>query len=92
MFPSQQNLQWIRSFEDAAVEHTQNGFSRAIRAKLAPLATVDGGLQLQSIHAAGDGTRKMVFRLANGPAAGGQVRQDDGGGGGQEPGSGAGGG
>lgn len=37
------------------------------------LATVDGGLLLQSIHSAADGTRKMVFQIAHGPAAGGQV-------------------
>jgi hypothetical protein len=49
------------------------------RAKVAGLATVDGGLVLQSIHAAADGTRKMVFKLANGPAAGGQVGQRVGG-------------
>ena len=47
---------------------------------MAGLATVDGGLILQSIHAAADGTRKMVFKLANGPAAGGQVWRALGGG------------
>jgi hypothetical protein len=50
------------------------------RAKVAGLATVDGGPVLQSIHAAADGTRKMVFKLANGPAAGGQVGCSVGGG------------
>lgn len=44
------------------------------RAKFAGLATIDGGLLLQSIHSAADGTRKMVFKVAHGPAAGGQVR------------------
>lgn len=45
----------------------------ARRERFAPLATVDGGLQLQSMHTAADGTRKLVFKLAHGPAAGGQV-------------------
>lgn len=40
---------------------------------MAGLATLDGGLQLQSIHAASDGTRKLVFKVVDGPAAGGQV-------------------
>lgn len=46
----------------------------ACREKCAGLATIDGGLLLQSIHSAADGTRKMVFKVAHGPAAGGQVR------------------
>jgi len=46
----------------------------ACREKCASLATIDGGLLLQSIHSAADGTRKMVFKVAHGPAAGGQVR------------------
>ena len=35
----------------------------ACRAKLEPIATVDGGLELQQVHSAADGTRKLVFRL-----------------------------
>eukprot|EP00887_Chlorella_sp_A99_P001273 scaffold14.g1273.t1 len=50
-----------------------NGFSAAFREKLAPLATLDAGLELQSLHAAADGTLKLVFKLRSGPAAGGQV-------------------
>ena len=65
--------QWVRSLEEAGVERVQNGFSRAFRDKVAALATLDAGLRLHSIHSAADGTRKMVFRLAHGPAAGGQV-------------------
>lgn len=64
---------WIRSLEDAAAGRAQNGFSAAFLDKVRGLATVDGGLLLQSIYTAADGTRKMVFKLANGPAAGGQV-------------------
>jgi 23S rRNA (adenine2503-C2)-methyltransferase len=65
--------QWVRSLEDAAAEHVQNGFSRAFLLKATPLATLDAGLRLQSVARAADGTRKMVFGLAFGPAAGGQV-------------------
>jgi 23S rRNA (adenine2503-C2)-methyltransferase len=67
--------QWVRSLDDAAVERVQNGFSAAFRAKVAGLVTLDAGLELQSVHTAADGTRKMVFRLAHGPAAGGQVKR-----------------
>ncbi|KAI7844767.1 hypothetical protein COHA_001649 [Chlorella ohadii] len=68
------DCKWIRSLEDAAVDKgVQSGFSRAFREKCAGLATIDGGLLLQSIHSAADGTRKMVFKVAHGPAAGGQV-------------------
>lgn len=64
---------WVRSLDEAAVEQVQNGFSRAFREKLGVLATLDAGLALQAVHTAADGTRKMVFRLEQGPAAGGQV-------------------
>jgi hypothetical protein len=64
---------WLRSLEDAPAGSVQNGFSDAFRAKAAPLATLDGGLELASVAAAADGTRKLVFRLTSGPGAGGQV-------------------
>ena len=41
---------------------------------MAPLATLDGGLALQEMRTAADGTRKLVFKLTHGPAAGGQAR------------------
>lgn len=63
---------WIRGLDDAPAP-VQNGFSAAFREKLAPLATLDAGLELQSLHAAADGTLKLVFKLRSGPAAGGQV-------------------
>ena len=40
------------------------------------LATLDGGLELSSVHTAGDGTRKLIFRLTQGPGEGGQVRSE----------------
>lgn len=64
---------WVRSLEDAAAARVQNGFSAAFLRKAAPLATLDAGLRLQSVARASDGTRKLVFGLAFGPAAGGQV-------------------
>lgn len=64
---------WIRSLDDAPADTAQNGFSAGFRAKVAPLATLDGGLELLSEHRAADGTRKLVFKLTAGPGAGGQV-------------------
>ena len=67
------DCRWIRELDDAPAP-LQNGFSAAFREKLRPLATLDAGLDLQSVTTAADGTRKLVFRLRSGPAAGGQVR------------------
>ena len=36
-------------------------------------ASVDGGLALERVHTAADGTRKLVFRLISGPAVGATV-------------------
>ncbi|MEW5297772.1 MAG: hypothetical protein WDW36_000956 [Sanguina aurantia] len=38
-----------------------------------PLVTLDGGLKLQQVVRARDGTRKLVFKLTTGEGAGGQV-------------------
>lgn len=65
--------QWIRSLDDAPAGQVTNGFSAVFREKVRSLATLDGGLEIISMHAASDGTRKLVFRLTTGPGAGGQV-------------------
>ncbi|KAJ9526768.1 hypothetical protein QJQ45_017480 [Haematococcus lacustris] len=59
---------WIRSMEETF--GCQGGLSRAFLDKAGPVATVDGGLELQHVVRARDGTRKMVFRLCGGGAAG----------------------
>ena len=64
---------WIRSLEDAAVETTQNGFSKAFRDKFDAVATVDGGLRLVDEHTASDGTVKLVFELTRGEGKGGKI-------------------
>ena len=64
---------WIRSLEDAAVETTQNGFSKAFRDKFDAVATVDGGLRLVDEHSASDGTVKLVFELTRGEGKGGKI-------------------
>jgi 23S rRNA (adenine2503-C2)-methyltransferase len=64
---------WIRSLEDAAVETTQNGFSKAFRDKFDAVATVDGGLRLVNEHIASDGTIKLVFELTTGAGKGGKI-------------------
>jgi 23S rRNA (adenine2503-C2)-methyltransferase len=64
---------WLAALDDAPAPAVQNGFSAAFRAKFAALATLDGGLALERVSAAADGTRKMVFRLTAGPAAGATV-------------------
>ena len=46
--------------EDAAVETTQNGFSKAFRDKFDAVATVDGGLRLVDEHTASDGTVTLI--------------------------------
>ena len=65
---------WVQTLEAAAAERgVQNGFSRAFLDRVAPLASAHGGLELQAVHRAADGTRKLVFRVTCGPGAGGQV-------------------
>jgi 23S rRNA (adenine2503-C2)-methyltransferase len=54
----------------------QGGLSGAFLARVAaasaagPGAAVDPGIALESIHTSADGTRKLVFRVTAGPAAG----------------------
>ncbi|KAG2493191.1 hypothetical protein HYH03_008611 [Edaphochlamys debaryana] len=52
---------WIRNLdeEDSAAQ----AFSAAFKAKVAASASLAGGLQLQSVATARDGTRKLVFAL-----------------------------
>lgn len=52
---------WIRSLGDAC--GIQNGFGQAFVEKMSPIATCSGGLHLQSVHTAGDGTRKLLFSM-----------------------------
>ena len=65
--------QWLRSLDEAPAGEVTNGFSAVFRDKLRNLATLDGGLEVVSVHSAADTTRKIIFRLTAGPAAGGQV-------------------
>ncbi len=48
----------------------QNGFSPAFCEKIRGVATMDGGMQLASVAAARDGTRKCVFKLTDGGGKG----------------------
>lgn len=64
---------WLADLDDAPATTVQNGFSAAFRDKVRPLATLCGGLRLQSVHAAADGTRKLALTLTAGPGAGGRV-------------------
>jgi 23S rRNA (adenine2503-C2)-methyltransferase len=65
--------QWIRSLDDASATEVTNGFSAVFRNKVRDIATLDGGLEIVSMHVAFDGTRKIVFKLTAGSGAGGQV-------------------
>ncbi|KAL4537856.1 hypothetical protein Ndes2437B_g08951 [Nannochloris sp. 'desiccata'] len=65
--------QWIHSLDDAPATTTTNGFSAAFRNKVRDIATLDGGLEVVSMHVASDGTRKIIFKLTAGSGAGGQV-------------------
>ncbi|GBF92101.1 dual-specificity RNA methyltransferase [Raphidocelis subcapitata] len=49
----------------------QNGFSPAFCEKMRPLASMEGGLRLEGVARARDGTRKLVFRLTEGEGKGG---------------------
>eukprot|EP00884_Botryococcus_braunii_P008317 jgi/Botrbrau1/17487/Bobra.0054s0070.1 len=55
------DMKWIPDFKSAL--GLQDGFGSAFVEKASELATLDGGLRLQSIHRASDGTQKMVFNL-----------------------------
>jgi adenine C2-methylase RlmN of 23S rRNA A2503 and tRNA A37 len=63
-----QDNKWSRTFADAPEPHK---LSQAAQAKLGGLASLSGGLTLQSVHTARDGTHKLVFALGGvegGPA------------------------
>lgn len=62
---------WISSFQDTL--GAQNGFSQSFIDKAGAIATVDGGLLLQQVAAAQDGTTKLVFKLTQGEGAGGPL-------------------
>jgi len=64
---------WISSFRQTVGQ--QNGLSAAFCSKVEQLASVDGGLLLEQVAAAQDGTKKLVFRLTEGPGAGGATSQ-----------------
>jgi 23S rRNA (adenine2503-C2)-methyltransferase len=51
----------------------QNGFSAVFCEKIRDAATFDGGLRLESVAAAKDGTKKLVFKLTEGEGRGGSV-------------------
>lgn len=60
---------WAGAPEDTI--GVQNGFSPAFCEKIRPLASMDGGLRLEGVARARDGTRKLVFRLTEGEGRGG---------------------
>jgi 23S rRNA (adenine2503-C2)-methyltransferase len=62
---------WIASLQDTLGK--QNGFSQRFIDKAQQLASVDGGLLLEQVAAAKDGTMKLVFKLTEGEGAGGQA-------------------
>jgi 23S rRNA (adenine2503-C2)-methyltransferase len=64
---------WLRHIDEAPASFVQNGFGDAFRRKFYDIATMDGGLHLQEEYLASDGTRKLVFRVHSGPAAGGKI-------------------
>jgi hypothetical protein len=59
---------WIHSLEETLGK--QNGFSKAFCEKAQSIATLDGGLQLQQVVKAQDGTTKLVFQLTEGEGKG----------------------
>ncbi|KXZ48715.1 hypothetical protein GPECTOR_26g618 [Gonium pectorale] len=58
------NKKWIRNLDQA--DSDAQAFGAAFKAKVAASASLAGGLQLQSVHTARDGTRKLVFALVSG--------------------------
>lgn len=59
---------WVSSFHDTVGQ--QSGLSAAFADKAQGLASVDGGLLLEQVVAAQDGTKKLVFKLTEGAGAG----------------------
>ncbi|GIL77975.1 hypothetical protein Vretimale_7376 [Volvox reticuliferus] len=58
------NRKWIRNLDQA--DGDPQAFSSEFKSKVFSGASLEGGLQLQSIHTARDGTRKLVFALLEG--------------------------
>lgn len=55
---------WPSSMEDTANE--QHGLGKSFRESMASVATFSGGLKVQQIHTAKDGTRKILSRVEGG--------------------------
>lgn len=58
-----QNNRWIRSMSD--MDGTAQRFAAAFKSAVCDLANLSGGLTLQSVSTARDGTHKLVFTLDN---------------------------
>jgi 23S rRNA (adenine2503-C2)-methyltransferase len=56
---------WVTCLDQADAEggNAFSKFGQAFRAKVAASASLSGGLTLQSVHSARDGTKKLVFAL-----------------------------
>lgn len=65
--------QWITALDQAPSPGVQNGFSNSFIERFNGIATIDGGIELVGIHSASDGTRKLIFKLTVGKAAGSEV-------------------
>ncbi|GLI63461.1 hypothetical protein VaNZ11_006434 [Volvox africanus] len=59
---------WIRNLDEA--DGDPQAFSAEFKSKVFSGASLEGGLQLQSVHTARDGTRKLVFALLGGEQGG----------------------
>lgn len=59
----------IREFAEAKGEPKYQ-LSNALIHKLTEVCTLDPGLRLEDVRTAADGTRKLLFRVTEGPGAG----------------------
>ena len=59
---------WAASFSQTLGQ--QGGLSAAFCSKAETAASLDGGLLLEQVVGAQDGTQKLVFKLTEGAAAG----------------------
>ena len=69
--PSRAKMLWAEMYRDGTLAPSLEAcasISASSRTRLAALATLDAGLALDSVRAAPDGTRKLLFRLEGGPA------------------------
>ncbi|GLI62770.1 hypothetical protein VaNZ11_005515, partial [Volvox africanus] len=62
----------LRCLTDAA-EPAVDGFSAAFVTRFSSRLSFNGGLQLEEVTPSLDGTRKLVFRVTSGAAAGGRI-------------------